>query len=51
MNADERFGTSKATEIKKIVVDYGGANVAKPLHIGHLDQQLLVKVLRELLNF
>lgn len=33
MNKDEKFGVPQATEIKKIVVDYGGANVAKPLHM------------------
>ena len=26
----------KNVESKKIIVDYGGANVAKPLHVGHL---------------
>ena len=30
------FGVAKTGAGKTIVVDYGGANVAKPLHIGHL---------------
>ncbi len=36
MAADERLGLEKAEDPKKIIVDYGGANVAKPLHVGHL---------------
>ena len=36
MQADERYGCEKAAEPKTIIVDYGGANVAKPLHVGHL---------------
>lgn len=36
MQADERFGCEKTKDAKTIIVDYGGANVAKPLHVGHL---------------
>ena len=36
MQADERYGCEKTSEPKTIIVDYGGANVAKPLHVGHL---------------
>ena len=36
MQADERYGCEKVAEPKTIIVDYGGANVAKPLHVGHL---------------
>lgn len=36
MAGDSRFGLEKPEKIKKIMVDYGGANVAKPLHVGHL---------------
>ena len=36
MAADERLGLEKAENPLTIVVDYGGANVAKPLHVGHL---------------
>ena len=36
MAADARLGLEEAKEPQTIIVDYGGANVAKPLHVGHL---------------
>ncbi len=36
MVSDERFGYEKLEGAVKTIVDYGGPNVAKPLHIGHL---------------
>ena len=36
MNEAELFGCDKADKPETIVIDYGGANVAKPLHVGHL---------------
>lgn len=51
MNKDENFGVSKATEVKKIVVDYGGANVAKPLHIGHLRSAIIGESIKRIAKF
>jgi arginyl-tRNA synthetase len=31
-----RFGCDKVAKPKTIIIDYGGPNVAKPLHVGHL---------------
>ena len=36
MSKDGDLGLETAKEPKSVVVDYGGANVAKPLHVGHL---------------
>ena len=36
MAKEPKFGLEKPARVKKIIVDYGGANVAKPLHVGHL---------------
>ncbi len=36
MNAEDKLGVSEPDKVKTIVVDYGGANVAKALHVGHL---------------
>ncbi len=45
------FGVSKPGVGKTIVVDYGGANVAKPLHIGHLRPAIIGESLKRLYKF
>ncbi|MBQ7972242.1 MAG: arginine--tRNA ligase [Lachnospiraceae bacterium] len=36
MAGDNKFGVEAPEKVKKIIIDYGGPNVAKPLHVGHL---------------
>ena len=48
MRTAEDFGVSKPGAGKTIVVDYGGANVAKPLHIGHLRPAIIGEALKRL---
>ena len=36
VHEDERMGCETVTTPRRILVDYGGPNVAKPLHVGHL---------------
>ena len=45
------FGVEKIGAGKTIVVDYGGANVAKPLHIGHLRPAIIGEALKRLYAF
>ena len=45
------FGVAKPGEGKTIVVDYGGPNVAKPLHIGHLRSAIIGESLKRLYKF
>ena len=45
------FGAEKIGAGKTIVVDYGGANVAKPLHIGHLRPAIIGETLKRLYQF
>ena len=45
------FGVKKTGAGKTIVVDYGGANVAKPLHIGHLRPAIIGEALKRLYKF
>ena len=45
------FGVAKPGAGKTAVVDYGGANVAKPLHIGHLRPAIIGEALKRLHNF
>ncbi len=51
MRTAEDFGTEKVGAGKTIVVDYGGANVAKPLHIGHLRPAIIGETLKRLHKF
>ena len=45
------FGVQKIGEGKTIVVDYGGPNVAKPLHIGHLRSAIIGEALKRLYKY
>lgn len=49
--ADARVGARDADKLEKIVVDYGGANVAKPMHVGHLRSAVIGEALKRLLRF
>ena len=51
MRTAEDFGAEKIGTGKTIVVDYGGANVAKPLHIGHLRPAIIGETLKRLYKF
>ena len=51
MRTAEDFGVQKIGAGKTIVVDYGGANVAKPLHIGHLRPAIIGEALKRLYKF
>ena len=45
------FGVQKSGEGKTVVVDYGGPNVAKPLHIGHLRSAIIGESIKRLFKF
>ena len=51
MRSADRFGVSDLGGGKTVVVDYGGANVAKPLHIGHLRPAIIGEALKRLYKF
>ena len=51
MRTEEDFGVEKIGAGKTIVVDYGGPNVAKPLHIGHLRSAIIGEALKRLYKF
>ena len=51
MRTEESFGVEKIGAGQTIVVDYGGANVAKPLHIGHLRPAIIGEALKRLHKF
>lgn len=41
MEADEKLGVEETGNPQTIVIDYGGPNVAKPLHVGHLRSAII----------
>jgi arginyl-tRNA synthetase len=41
MQADENLSIEKTAAPRKIMIDYGGPNVAKPLHVGHLRSAII----------
>ncbi len=47
----ERFGCEKTNSPKKIMIDYGGPNVAKPLHIGHLRSAIIGESIKRIGRF
>lgn len=51
MAGDERFGLEKREKAKTIVIDYGGANVAKPLHVGHLRPAVIGESVKRICRF
>jgi arginyl-tRNA synthetase len=48
MIADEELGLEKTEKPKTVIVDYGGANVAKPLHVGHLRSAIIGEGIKRL---
>ena len=48
---DEKLGADTAKEPKTIVIDYGGPNVAKPLHVGHLRSAIIGESIKRIGRF
>ncbi len=51
MAADENLSVEKEKNPKTIIIDYGGANVAKPLHVGHLRSAVIGESIKRILRF
>src|SRR5207248_999648 len=49
--SDERFGVGKSTPHKRIVIDFGSPNVAKPMHVGHIRSTFLGDALARIAQF
>ena len=48
---DGRFGCEKTEAPKTIMIDYGGPNVAKPLHVGHLRSAIIGESVKRIGKF
>ena len=51
MISEKNLGFTHSEKPKTIVVDYGGANVAKPLHVGHLRPAIIGESIKRLCRF
>ncbi len=51
MRKADGFGVAKTGAGKTVVIDYGGPNVAKPLHIGHLRSAIIGESLKRIYKF
>lgn len=51
MRRAEKFGLEMPEKPRKIIIDYGGANVAKPLHVGHLRSAVIGESIKRICRY
>ncbi|XCP83481.1 arginine--tRNA ligase [Roseburia hominis] len=51
MASEEKLGVEMVSEPKTIIIDYGGPNVAKPLHVGHLRSAIIGESVKRITRF
>ncbi len=51
MGETSKFGASETGKGKKIIIDYGGPNVAKPLHVGHLRSAIIGESIKRICRY
>ena len=51
MAQDEKLSVTAAENPKTIIIDYGGPNVAKPLHVGHLRSAIIGESIKRIGRF
>ncbi|MFI3214136.1 MAG: arginine--tRNA ligase [Eubacteriales bacterium] len=51
MKTSDKFGLEAPEKEKKIVIDYGGPNVAKPLHVGHLRSAVIGESVKRIARY
>ncbi|MBJ7408936.1 MAG: arginine--tRNA ligase [Phenylobacterium sp.] len=49
--SDPRAGAETVAQARKVIVDYGGPNVAKPMHVGHLRASIIGESIKRLYRF
>ena len=51
MAQDDRLGVALCENPKTVMIDYGGPNVAKPLHVGHLRSAIIGESIKRIIRF
>ena len=51
MREDDRLGCEETKNPKTIMIDYGGPNVAKPLHVGHIRSAIIGESIKRIARF
>lgn len=51
MRTSEKFGLEEPEKKETIVIDYGGPNVAKPLHVGHLRSAIIGESVKRIARY
>ena len=51
MMTEEKFGIPAPEKERTVVIDYGGANIAKPLHVGHLRPAIIGESVKRICRF
>lgn len=51
MRTEDKFGLEMPEKPAKIIVDYGGPNVAKPLHVGHLRPAIIGESIKRIARY
>ena len=51
MRESEKFGLEQPDKPMKIIIDYGGANVAKPLHVGHIRSAVIGESIKRICRY
>ncbi len=51
MRAEKKYGLEETPSPLKIVLDYGGPNIAKPLHVGHLRSAIIGESIKRIARY
>ena len=51
MAGEEKLGVEDEKEPRTVMIDYGGPNVAKPLHVGHLRSAIIGESVKRIIRF
>jgi arginyl-tRNA synthetase len=51
VHEDARAGAERVGDPRRVIVDYGGPNVAKPMHVGHLRASIIGESIKRLFRF